>query len=52
MLLDDAGEDESVGFDDSQKNEYVEFMPEESVDYAEIKRMMQEIRDTLSDISS
>ena len=42
-------EDESVGFDDSQKNEYVEFMPEESVDYAEIKRMMQEILDKLSD---
>ena len=49
VLLDDAGEDESVGFDDSQKNEYVEFMPEESVDYAEIKRMMQEILDKLSD---
>ena len=49
VLPGDAGEDESVGFEDRQENENVEFMPEESVDYAETKRLMQEILDKLSD---
>lgn len=49
VLSDDPGEEDSVGFEDRQENENVEFMPEESVDYAETKRLMQEILDKLSD---
>lgn len=49
VLSDNPGEEDSVGFEDRQENEYVEFMPEESVDYAETKRLMQEILDKLSD---
>ena len=43
VLFSDIGEDENSDYEDTIENENVEFLPEESVDYAETKRLMSEI---------